>query len=170
MVKKGARDQTMYWLFKQVPLAVVLIIAVLILLFGDYRKPTIVLCCIPLLAVGIVGAMLLTGKTFDFCAIVGALGLMGMLIKNCIVLLDEIGQRCSGDTDLIAGLVVSAQSRLRPVMMASLTTILGMIPLLGDAMFGSMAATIMGGLFFSTIATLLFLPILYALFFKIKTK
>ena len=166
MVKKGARDQTMYWLFKQVPLAVVLIIAVLILLFGDYRKPTIVLCCIPLLAVGIVGAMLLTGKTFDFCAIVGALGLMGMLIKNCIVLLDEIGQRCSGDTDLIAGLVVSAQSRLRPVMMASLTTILGMIPLLGDAMFGSMAATIMGGLFFSTIATLLFLPILYALFFK----
>ena len=74
------------------------------------------------------------------------------------------------DTDLIAGLVVSAQSRLRPVMMASLTTILGMIPLLGDAMFGSMAATIMGGLFFSTIATLLFLPILYALFFKIKTK
>ena len=149
---------------------VVLIIAVLILLFGDYRKPTIVLCCIPLLAVGIVGAMLLTGKTFDFCAIVGALGLMGMLIKNCIVLLDEIGQRCSGDTDLIAGLVVSAQSRLRPVMMASLTTILGMIPLLGDAMFGSMAATIMGGLFFSTIATLLFLPILYALFFKIKTK
>lgn len=168
--EKGARDQTMYWLFKQVPLAVVLIIAVLILLFGDYRKPTIVLCCIPLLAVGIVGAMLLTGKTFDFCAIVGALGLMGMLIKNCIVLLDEIGQRCSGDTDLIAGLVVSAQSRLRPVMMASLTTILGMIPLLGDAMFGSMAATIMGGLFFSTIATLLFLPILYALFFKIKTK
>ena len=168
--EKGARDQTMYWLFKQVPLAVVLIIAVLILLFGDYRKPTIVLCCIPLLAVGIVGAMLLTGKTFDFCAIVGALGLMGMLIKNCIVLLDEIGKRCSGDTDLIAGLVVSAQSRLRPVMMASLTTILGMIPLLGDAMFGSMAATIMGGLFFSTIATLLFLPILYALFFKIKTK
>lgn len=80
--------------------------------------------------------------------------------------MDEIGQRCSGDTDLIAGLVVSAQSRLRPVMMASLTTILGMIPLLGDAMFGSMAATIMGGLFFSTIATLLFLPILYALFSK----
>ena len=109
-------------------------------------------------------------ETFDRGGIVGALGLMGMLIKNCIVLLDEIGQRCSGDTDLIAGLVVSAQSRLRPVMMASLTTILGMIPLLGDAMFGSMAATIMGGLFFSTTATLLFLPILYALFFKIKTK
>ena len=168
--EKGASDQTMYWLFKQVPLAVVLIIAVLILLFGDYRKPTIVLCCIPLLAVGVVGAMLLTGKTFDFCAIVGALGLMGMLIKNCIVLLDEIGERCKDETALVDGLIVSAQSRLRPVMMASLTTILGMIPLLGDAMFGSMAATIMGGLLFSTVATLLFLPILYALFFKIEIK
>ena len=168
--EKGASDQTMYWLFKQVPLAVVLIIAVLILLFGDYRKPTIVLCCIPLLAVGVVGAMLLTGKTFDFCAIVGALGLMGMLIKNCIVLLDEIGERCKDETTLVDGLIVSAQSRLRPVMMASLTTILGMIPLLGDAMFGSMAATIMGGLLFSTVATLLFLPILYALFFRIEVK
>lgn len=168
--EKGARDQTMYWLFKQVPLAVVLIIGVLILLFGDYRKPAIVLCCIPLLAVGIVGAMLLTGKTFDFCAIVGALGLMGMLIKNCIVLLDEIGAQHNNETDPIEGLIISAKSRLRPVMMASLTTILGMIPLLSDAMFGSMAATIMGGLLFSTVATLLFLPILYALFFKIKTK
>lgn len=168
--EKEASDQTMYWLFKQVPLAVVLIIGVLILLFGDYRKPAIVACCIPLLAVGVVGAMLLTGKMFDFCAIVGALGLMGMLIKNCIVLLDEIGEHCDYGTDPIDGLIVSAQSRLRPVVMASLTTILGMIPLLGDAMFGSMAATIMGGLLFSTVATLLFLPILYALFFKIEIK
>mgnify|MGYP001106643336 CR=1 FL=1 len=168
--EKGARDQTMYWLFKQVPLAIVLIVTVLIVLFGDYRKPAVVLCCIPLLAVGIVGAMLLTGKTFDFCAIVGALGLMGMLIKNCIVLLDEIGANAGRGTDPVDALVVSAQSRLRPVMMASVTTILGMIPLLGDAMFGSMAATIMGGLLFSTVATLLFLPILYALFFRIRTK
>ena len=168
--EKEASDQTMYWLFKQVPLAVVLIIGILILLFGDYRKPAIVACCIPLLAVGVVGAMLLTGKMFDFCAIVGALGLMGMLIKNCIVLLDEIGEHCDYETDPIDGLIVSAQSRLRPVVMASLTTILGMIPLLGDAMFGSMAATIMGGLLFSTVATLLFLPILYALFFKIEIK
>lgn len=168
--EKAASDQTMYWLFKQVPLAVVLIIAILILLFGDYRKPTIVVCCIPLLAVGVVAAMLLTGKTFDFCAIVGALGLMGMLIKNCIVLLDQIGEHSEDESSPVEGLVVSAQSRLRPVMMASLTTILGMIPLLSDAMFGSMAAAIMGGLFFSTVATLLFLPILYALFFKIETK
>ena len=127
-----------------------------------------ILCGIPLLAIGIVGAMLLTGKTFTFCAIVGALGLVGMMMKNCIVLMDEIGAQIAAGADPASALVSSSESRLRPVMMASLTTILGMIPLLGDAMFGSMAATIMGGLLFSTFATLFFVPVLYAMFFKIR--
>lgn len=168
--EKGASDETMRYLFKNVPLGIVLMIGVLILLFGDYRKPLIILCGIPLLAVGIVAAMLLTGKTFTFCAIVGALGLVGMMMKNCIVLLDEIGERLAAGADPADALVDGTESRLRPVMMASLTTILGMIPLLGDAMFGSMAATIMGGLLFSTFATLFFVPVLYALFFKIESK
>jgi len=166
--EKGASDETMRYLFKNVPLGVVLMIAILILLFGDYRKPAVILCCIPLLGIGVVGAMLLTGKVFTFCAIVGALGLVGMMMKNCIVLMDEIGAQIAAGADPASALVSSSESRLRPVMMASLTTILGMIPLLGDAMFGSMAATIMGGLLFSTFATLFFVPILYALFFKIR--
>ena len=166
--EKGASDETMRSLFRNVPLGIVLMITVLILLFGDYRKPLIILCGIPLLAIGIVGAMLLTGKTFTFCAIVGALGLVGMMMKNCIVLMDEIGEQIAAGTDPAKALVSSSESRLRPVMMASLTTILGMIPLLGDAMFGSMAATIMGGLLFSTFATLFFVPVLYAMFFKIR--
>ncbi len=168
--EKGASDETMRYLFKNVPLGVVLMLTVLILLFGDYRKPLIILCGIPLLAVGIVAAMLLTGKTFTFCAIVGALGLVGMMMKNCIVLLDEIGDRLAAGEEPAEALVNGTESRLRPVLMASLTTILGMIPLLGDAMFGSMAATIMGGLLFSTFATLFFVPVLYALFFKIEMK
>ena len=114
--------------------------------------------------------MLLTGKTFNFVAIVGTLGLMGMLIKNGIVLMDEITLQLSQGVEPMKALIDSAQSRLRPVMMASLTTILGMIPLLTDAMFGSLAASIMGGLLFSSVITLVFLPILYALFFKIKNK
>ena len=166
--EKGASDQTMRYLFKNVPLGIVLMIAILILLFGDYRKPAIILCCIPLLWIGVAGAMLLTGKVFNFCAIVGALGLVGMMMKNCIVLMDEINEQIAAGKDSAAALISSSESRLRPVMMASLTTILGMIPLLGDAMFGSMAATIMGGLLFSTFATLFFVPILYALFFKIR--
>lgn len=168
--EKGASDQTMRYLFKNVPLGIVLMIAILIFLFGDYRKPTIILCGIPLIAIGVVGAMLITGQTFTFCAIVGVLGLVGMMMKNCIVLMDEIGDQIAAGKAPAEALVSSSESRLRPVMMASLTTILGMIPLLSDAMFGSMAATIMGGLLFSTFATLFFVPILYALFFKIKTR
>ncbi len=166
--EKGASDQTMKYLFANVPIAIILIIAILILLFGDYRKPLIILCCIPLLGVGIVGAMLLSGKTFTFCAIVGALGLVGMMMKNCIVLMDEIGDQIASGKDPAEALISSSETRLRAVMMASMTTILGMIPLVNDAMFGSMAVTIMGGLLFSTIATLFFVPLLYAVFFKIK--
>ncbi len=168
--EKEASEQTLHYLFKNYPLCIVLIIAVLILLFKDYRKPMVILCCVPLLAVGIVGAMLISGKVFNFCAIVGALGLVGMLIKNCIVLMDEINAQLESGTEAHTALIESSCSRLRAVMMASLTTILGMIPLLSDDLFGSMAATIMGGLLFSTLATLIYLPIFYALFFKIKIK
>ena len=143
-------------------------IAILIMLFKDYRKPIIIFCCIPMIVVGGVAVMLLTVKVFNFVAIVGTLGLIGMLIKNGIVLMDEITLQINEGGEPITALIDSAQSRLRPLMMASLTTILGMIPLLSDAMFGSLAAAIMGGLLCSTLITLLFIPILYALFFKIK--
>lgn len=91
----------------------------------------------------VVVVMLLTGKVFNFVAIVGTLGLIGMLIKNGIVLMDEITLQINEGVEPITALIDSSQSRLRPVMMASLTTILGMIPLLSDAMFGSLAAAIM---------------------------
>lgn len=166
--EKYASDQTMHYLFMNVPLGVVLMLAILIMLFKGYRRPLIILCCIPLLAVGIVAAMLISGFAFTFCAIVGALGLVGMMIKNCIVLMDDIDARMASGVEAATALRQSAAARFRPVMMASLTTILGMIPLLSDAMFNSMAATIMGGLLFSTVAVLLFVPVLYAIFFKIK--
>jgi len=166
--EKNASDQSMKYLFQNFPLAIILMIAILIMLFKDYRKPIIIFCCIPMIFVGVVAVMLLTGKVFNFVAIVGTLGLIGMLIKNGIVLMDEITLQINEGVEPITALIDSSQSRLRPVMMASLTTILGMIPLLSDAMFGSLAAAIMGGLLCSTLITLLFIPILYALFFKIK--
>lgn len=166
--EKNASTKSMKYLFKNFPLAIILMIAILIMLFKDYRKPLIIFCCIPLIIVGVVAVMLLTGKTFNFVAIVGTLGLIGMLIKNGIVLMDEITLQLGRGVLPIQALVDSAQSRLRPVMMASLTTILGMIPLLTDAMFGSLAASIMGGLLFASVITLLFIPVLYALFFHIK--
>lgn len=166
--EKSASSQSTQYLFKNFPLAIILMIAILIMLFKDYRKPIIILSVLPMILVGVVAVMLLTGKTFDFVAIVGTLGLIGMLIKNGIVLMDEISQQINSGTDPVTALTDSAQSRLRPVMMASLTTILGMIPLLTDPMFGSLSASIMGGLLFGTLITLLFIPVLYALFFHIK--
>ena len=143
-------------------------VAVVLLLSGATLTKGPIGAFLPLLAVGIVAAMLISGFAFTFCAIVGALGLVGMMIKNCIVLMDDIDARMAAGTEPAAALRQSAAARFRPVMMASLTTILGMIPLLSDAMFNSMAATIMGGLLFSTVAVLLLVPVLYALFFKIK--
>ena len=160
----------MEYLFKNFPLAIILMIAILIMLFKDYRKPIIIFCSLPMLLVGVVAVMLLTDKTFNFVASVGTLGLIGMLIKNGIVLMDEITLQLNQGVEPITALVDSAQSRLRPVTMAALTTILGMIPLLPDAMFGSLAASIMGGLTFGTLITLLFIPVLYALFFHIKNE
>jgi multidrug efflux pump subunit AcrB len=166
--EKNASDQSMKYLFKNFPMAIVLMIAILIMLFGDYKIPVIIFCCIPMILIGVIPAVLISGKTFGFVAIVGVLGLIGMMIKNGIVLMDEIQLQIAGGKEPRRALVDSALSRLRPVMMASLTTVLGMIPLLPDAMFGSMAATIMGGLLMGTVITLVIIPVLYALFFKIK--
>ena len=157
------------YLFKYFPLAIILMIAILIMLFKDYKKPIIIFCCIPLLLIGVIFGMLISGKTFGFVAIVGILGLIGMIIKNGIVLMDEVTLQLREGVDPVEALLNSSASRFRPVMMASLTTILGMIPLLTDDLFGSLAVTIMGGLLVGTLITLLIIPVLYSLFFKIGT-
>ena len=168
MGEKQASDRSMKYLFQNFPMAIIMMVAILIMLFGDAKKPAIIFSTIPLVFVGVVATMLASGMTFTFCAIVGALGLIGMVVKNGIVLMDEIDLQLSEGKTPMDALVLAAQSRLRPVMMASLTTILGMIPLLTDAMFGSMAVTIMGGLLFGTFITLIFVPVLYAMFFDVK--
>lgn len=164
----SASTESMKYLFRSFPLAIILMITILILLFKDYRKPAIIFCCMPLIAIGVIFSVLLSGKDFGFVAIVGALGLIGMMIKNGIVLMDEITMQIDEGVEPVKALLDSSSSRFRPVMMASLTTILGMIPLLSDDMFGSLAVTIMGGLLVGTLITLIFIPILYALFFKVK--
>ncbi len=155
-------------LFSNLPMAIVLMILILIALFKDFKKPMIIILCLPLSSIGIVAAMLLSGKEFGFVAIVGALGLIGMMIKNGVVLIDEITALIEEGVAPFDALIEASMLRFRPVIMASFTTILGMIPLVSDDMFGSMAVTIMGGLFVGTIITLAMIPLFYALFFKIK--
>ena len=166
--ERKASEQSGSYLFKYFPLAIILMIAILIMLFKDYRKPLIIVCCIPLLLIGVIFGMLISGKTFGFVAIVGVLGLVGMIIKNGIVLMDEIELQLRDSVNPVEALLTSSSSRFRPVMMASLTTILGMIPLLGDDLFGPLAVTIMGGLLVGTLITLIVIPLFYSLFFKIK--
>jgi len=166
--EKKASSTAMKYLFKNLPIGVILMILLLILLFRDYKKPLIIFCCIPLIMIGVIIAMLVTGKTFGFVAIVGTLGLMGMMIKNGIVLMDEIAMQIAAGVEPQKALLDSASSRFRPVMMASMTTIFGMLPLVTDNLFGSGSVTIMGGLLFGTIITLLIVPVLYATFFNVK--
>lgn len=150
------------------PIAILIIIAILILLFGDYKKPLIIICTVPMMFIGVIAAMLLTGKQFGFVAIVGVLGLVGMIIKNAIVLMDEIGLEIRNGVEPYTAIVQGSASRLRAVSMAAATTILGMVPLIPDAMFGSMAVCIMGGLTVGSILTLVFVPVLYSIFFRIR--
>ena len=168
--ERKASAQSTRYLFANLPLGVILMIFILILLFKDYKKPLIIFCCIPLVIVGVIIAMLIMGKDFGFVAIVGTLGLMGMMIKNGIVLMDEISLQISGGVEPVRALLDSTSARFRPVMMASLTTIFGMLPLVNDDLFGAGAVTIMGGLLFGTLITLLIIPVLYALFFNIKAR
>lgn len=163
--EKYATDSSMKYLFKYYPLSVVLMLCLLVGLFNSYRSALMLFCCLPFLFVGVLPALLVTGQHFGFVAIVGLLGLAGMLIKNGILLIDEIRRLLALDMPLQEALVEATVSRSRPVMLASLTTMLGMLPLLFDDMFGSMAASIIGGLLSGTLMILLLIPVLYSLFY-----
>ena len=123
-----------------------------------------------LAVIGVTLGFLLTGIPFGFMALLGFLSLSGMLVKNGIVLVDEIRLQIDSGKEAYSALVDSAISRVRPVSMAALTTILGMAPLLTDAFFQSMAVVIMFGLGFATVLTLVVLPVIYSLFFKIPVE
>ena len=155
-------------LAKSLPLTFFLMFTTLLLLFKTYRKPTVILLMLPLIFIGIVLGLLLLGKSFDFFAILGLLGLIGMNIKNAIVLVDQIDIENQSGLDPRKAVIKATISRIVPVAMASGTTILGMLPLLFDAMFGGMAATIMGGLLVASALTLFVLPVAYCAIHRIK--
>ena len=156
-------------LMKYMPLVVMIMLGVLLMLFDKWNKVIIILLCIPFLLVGVAPALFLTSTPLTFMAIIGLMGLMGMMTKNTIVLLDEADRlvRENGFTVRQAAIEATV-SRVRPVFLASFTTIVGMIPLITDPMYGSLAITIMGGLFVGTLVTLLLLPLLYVILVKDK--
>lgn len=155
-------------LFGSLPMGYMLMFIITMFLFNSLRKPLVIWFTVPLSIIGVSIGLLATDMPFSFTAFLGLLSLSGMILKNGIVLLDQINIELESGKDPYQAVFDSAISRVRPVSMAALTTILGMIPLVFDAFFGSMAITIMAGLGFATVLTLIVVPVLFAIFYRIK--
>lgn len=156
-------------LMKDLPVSLLIMLFVSILLFGRLRQPPIIWAVVPMAICGMVIGLLMTDLPFSFTATLGMLSLSGMLMKNAIVLVDEIDNRLTTEDDRYTALIDASVSRLRPVLLTAGTTSLGMLPLLWDAFFASMAVTIIGGLLFASLLTLIAVPVLYSLLFRITS-
>lgn len=164
------QSEAMEALFKYFPLAIVALILILVALFRNFREPLIIFMVLPLSVIGVVFGLCVTGFQFGFFCIAGWLGLMGMIIKNVIVLLDETNSLRRNGMDNYQAIIEATVSRARPVLMAALTTVFGSIPLLFDVAFGGMAATIVFGLTFATLLTLVVTPVFYCICYRVHPK
>lgn len=142
---------------------------IMVFLFNGFRQPVIIFVSIPLIVIGVVLGLVIADKPLDFLSIVGILSLVGMLAKNSIVLLDQVASDFASGKNKYLAIVETGVSRLRPVAMSAVTTVLGMIPLIWDSMFGPMAVTIMGGLTVSTVLTMIFIPVATAIAYKVPS-
>ena len=150
------------------PFSLLVMVVTSVLLFQTVRQPLIIWLVVPMSVIGVTIGLLATNVAFSFTALLGLLSLSGMLIKNAIVLVDELDQRIRAGHDRFEAVREGSVSRLRPVMLAAGTTILGMTPLIFDAFFQGMAVTIISGLAFATILPLIATPVIYALFFRVR--
>jgi len=148
--------------------ALAVIALIVVALFNAFRPPLVILCTIPFAIIGITAGLLAFDVPFGFLALLGAMSLAGMMIKNAIVLLDEVDIELADGRPRYEALMRAAQSRLRPVMMAAATTVFGVVPLLPDVFWEGMAVTIMGGLTVGSFLTMILLPVFYAIFYNVK--
>lgn len=152
------------------PLGFLVMFIISVLLFGRARQPIIIWLIVPMAVVGVVAGLLIADLPFGFMSLLGFLSLFGMLIKNAIVLLEEIDLQIQEGKDKAVAIVEASLSRLRPVSLAAITTILGVMPLILDPFFADMSVTIMGGLAFATVLTMIAVPVLYSIFYKIRVE
>lgn len=157
-------------LFSSLPMGYLVMFVITVLLFSSMRDALVIWACVPMALIGVTLGLLSVNVPFGFLALLGFLSLSGMLVKNGIVLLDQIKLELSQGLAPYQAVYDSAVSRVRPVSMGAITTILGMLPLVTDDFFASMAVVIMFGLGFGTILTLLFLPLMYCSIYRIPSK
>jgi multidrug efflux pump subunit AcrB len=150
------------------PMGFLAMVMVVVLLFNALRQPLLIWLVVPLALIGVVLGLLLTGTPLEFVAILGLLSLSGLLIKNAIVLVDQMDLEIREGKPRQDAVIDAATSRVRPVTMGALTTVLGVLPLFGDAFFRSMAVVLVFGLSFATLLTLIVVPALYSIFFNIQ--
>ena len=152
-----------------VPAAAVILL-IIVTLFNAYRPLLVILLTLPFALVGITAGLLATSTPFGFVALLGAMSLAGMMIKNAVVLLDQVNDYLAQGMVAYDAVVEAAVSRLRPVSLAAATTVLGVIPLLQDVFWVGMSVTLMAGLSFGTLLTMILVPVLYTIIFKIEPK
>lgn len=153
-----------------IPVPLLLMVLILVLLFNNLRQPLAIMLTVPLAVIGVTVGLLLANEPFGFMALLGFLALSGMLIKNAIVLMDEINLELRQGRMPLDALLNAGVSRIRPVVMAAGTTVLGMLPLFQDPFFIGMAVTIIGGLSFATVLTLIIVPVLYATLYRVPSR
>ncbi len=164
----GASKESQDDLASTLPVGFLAMVVVVFVLFGKVRQPIVIWLVVPLALIGVVFGLVITQMPLEFMGILGLLSLSGLLIKNAIVLVDQTDQEILDGTPRYAAVIEAAVSRVRPVMMGSLTTVLGVIPLFFDVFFQSMAVVLVFGLSFATILTLVIVPVLYAVFLNIN--
>jgi len=151
------------------PPFILMMIIIVILLFNSMRQTLVIWLMVPLGIVGVTVGLIGSGLPFNFLALLGFLSLIGMMIKNAIVLLDQINLEIAGGSEIFDAILNSGVSRLRPVGMAAATTVLGMAPLFPDPFFNSLAMTVAAGLTFATVLTMVVVPVLYAIIFRVPS-
>ena len=154
-------------LFGKVPGILVVMFLITVFLFNSLRKPLVIFCTVPLILIDVVWGLLYFDQPFGFMALLGLLSLIGMQIKNAIVLIDEINARLAAGDAAIDAVLSAGVTRLRPLGLAAATTVLGMMPLITDPFYSAMAVTVMCGLAFATLLTLVVIPVIYAIFFRV---
>jgi len=152
----------------KIPPILLVMFLILVMLFNSIRQPLVIFLTVPLIVVGVTVGLLAFNQPFGFMALLGFLSLAGMQIKNAIVLIDEINAQRAAGVEPFQAIVNAGVTRLRPVSLAAVTTVLGMLPLVVDAFYAAMAVTIMCGLTFATVLTMVVIPVNYAILFRVK--
>lgn len=165
---RSSRDAQLSLIPGAVP-AFIIIVLIIVGLFNNYRQPIIILAIVPFALIGVIGGLLTTRQPFGFVALLGVLSLAGMMVKNAIVLLDEVNELKKEGQGEYDAVVNAAVSRLRPVLLAAGTTVLGVIPLLTDVFWSSLAVVMMFGLLAGSVITMVLAPVLYSILYRVRS-